>query len=348
AEIVDKQFDGILALKLVHNDTETEFLIFSCYLPPEHSTRGRDAQSFFAHLLSLVYMYGDCDYMYIVGDFNSRIGTLSDVLDQCDVIPIRIPLDKSVNQHGHDFIEFLNDAKLCCLNGRICIDNDNFTSVSRKGRSVVDYICIPHDMFIKCKSFSVLPSQSIVDKHSLHGLLGERSRVPDHSVLIACFETDYNDLYVHEDTPSRARYDLKRLPQDFMSSETAKLAISNLISRIQSARETQTEMDTIYENLCSIIKTDDQLESKSVINLSKVDEHLNVFYARKWQEDVQHVPKLRTYRVFKTEFKTEEYVKLNMYKNERSIMCQFRSGVLPLRIETGRFIGEALNQRLCR
>ena len=29
-------------------------------------------------------------------------------------------------------------------------------------------------------------------------------------------------------------------------------------------------------------------------------------------------------------------------------MCQFRSGVLPLRIETGRFIGEALNRRLCR
>ena len=134
AEIVDKQFDGVLVLKLVHNDTETEFLIFSCYLPPEHSTRGRDAQSFFVHLLSLIYMYGDCDYMYIAGDFNSRIGTLSDVLDQCDVIP----LDKSVNQHGYDFIEFVNDAKLCCLNGRICIDIDNFTSVSRKGRSVVD------------------------------------------------------------------------------------------------------------------------------------------------------------------------------------------------------------------
>ena len=41
-----------------------------------------------------------------------------------------------------------------------------------------------------------------------------------------------------------------------MSSETAKLAISNLISRIQSARETQTEMDSVYENLCSIIKTE--------------------------------------------------------------------------------------------
>ena len=43
----------------------------------------------------------------------------------------------------------------------------------------------------------------------------------------------------------------------------------------------------------------------------------------------------------------QEYVKLNMYKNERSIMCQFGSEVLPLRIETGHFIGEALNQRLC-
>ena len=105
AEIVDKQFDGI-ALKLVHNDPETEFLIISCYLPPEHSTRGRHAQSFFAHLLSLTYMYGDCDYMYIAGDFNVRLGTLSDVLDQCDVIPIRIPLEKSVNQHGYDFIDF--------------------------------------------------------------------------------------------------------------------------------------------------------------------------------------------------------------------------------------------------
>ena len=59
--------------------------------------------------------------------------------------------------------------------------------------------------------------------------------------MIACLETDYNDLYVHEDTPSRARYDLKRLPQDLMSSETAKLAISNLISKIQSVRETQTK-----------------------------------------------------------------------------------------------------------
>ena len=51
------------------------------------------------------------------------------------------------------------------------------------------------------------------------------------------------------------------------------------------------------KQVMNIIGLSDQFESKSVINLSKVDEHLNVLYARKWREDVHHVPKLRTYRV---------------------------------------------------
>ena len=35
-------------------------------------------------------------------------------------------------------------------------------------------------------------------------------------------------------------------------------------------------------------------------------------------------------------------------KSERSTMCQLRSGILPLRIETGRYIGEPAEKRLCR
>ena len=83
----------------------------------------------------------------------------------------------------------------------------------------------------------------------------------------------------------------------------------------------------------------DQFESKSVINLSKVDMHLNVFYASKWKEDVQH--------------ELIECSKLNLKQRSisnsiRSIMRQLRSGVLPLIIETSRSIGEALNQRMRR
>ena len=45
---------------------------------------------------------------------------------------------------------------------------------------------------------------------------------------------------------------------------------------------------------------------------------------------------------------TEEYVKINLKRNERSVLAQFRLGILPIRIETGRFIGERIEDRLCR
>ena len=45
---------------------------------------------------------------------------------------------------------------------------------------------------------------------------------------------------------------------------------------------------------------------------------------------------------------TEEYVKINLKRRERSVLAQFRLGILPIRIETGRFIGEKVEDRLCR
>ena len=51
---------------------------------------------------------------------------------------------------------------------------------------------------------------------------------------------------------------------------------------------------------------------------------------------------------FKHSFKTETYLTMNLNHNERSVMAQFRYGVLALRIETGRFVGEQVGDRLCR
>jgi hypothetical protein len=76
---------------------------------------------------------------------------MSDIIGDFDSIPPRNVLDKSINQHGHDLLEFLNDAKFCVLNGRY--HDNNWTSISRRGRAVVDYICVPHDKFTKCISF---------------------------------------------------------------------------------------------------------------------------------------------------------------------------------------------------
>lgn len=107
-----------MGLKYLNRMDDSSFIVFSCYLPPENSTRGRDAQSFFSHLLAHIYLNEDCDAIFLSGDFNSRIGSLSDSLNDIDCIPKTKPMDKSINQHGHEFIDFLIEAKFCVLNGR--------------------------------------------------------------------------------------------------------------------------------------------------------------------------------------------------------------------------------------
>lgn len=57
--------------------------------------------------------------------------------------------------------------------------------------------------------------------------------------------------------------------------------------------------------------------------------------------------KLRTYKTFKNEFKTEHYVKIILPSKHRSAFSKFRAGVAPLRIETGRFERLPEQQRLC-
>ena len=57
--------------------------------------------------------------------------------------------------------------------------------------------------------------------------------------------------------------------------------------------------------------------------------------------------KLRSYKLFKNEFLTETYVKLILPSKHRSAFCKFRSGVAPLRIETGRYERIAEEQRVC-
>ena len=57
------------------------------------------------------------------------------------------------------------------------------------------------------------------------------------------------------------------------------------------------------------------------------------------------VSKLRTFVTFKSNYETETNLKLNICKAERS---HFRCAVLPLKIETGRFLGLSVEDRLCQ
>ena len=57
--------------------------------------------------------------------------------------------------------------------------------------------------------------------------------------------------------------------------------------------------------------------------------------------------KLRTYRLFKSELKVEDYCKIVLPLKHRSAFAKFRCGVAPLRIETGRYENLFVEERLC-
>lgn len=254
SEIIDATYDGILCVKFTSKSTDLSFTVISCYLPPENSVWGRDSQSFFAHILSIMYSYNDCDAHIICGDLNARIGSLSDV-SEFDSVPERSCIDKAINQHGHAFIDFLNESKTCVLNGRYDNSKNNYTCISGKGKSVVDYICVPHEALQTFISFEVRTIRSIVEKYDLFGYLNDRSKVPDHSVLETKLNTQINVDSISKKSGSafKKRYKLKVIPNDFFASDISKQAIQTLITRIERTRETQSNIDGIYTDLCDTI-----------------------------------------------------------------------------------------------
>lgn len=57
--------------------------------------------------------------------------------------------------------------------------------------------------------------------------------------------------------------------------------------------------------------------------------------------------KLRTYRTFKQEYKTEAYIKSTLPRSHRSAHAKFRCRVAPFRIESGQYERIQLSQRKC-
>ena len=254
-ELVDKSYEGIIGIKLQHRISEYTVIVFSCYLPPENSTWGRDSLSFFSHLLSQIYLLNEIDAIVVCGDLNSRVGKLDDYIPDVDELSCRKIVDNIVNQHGKGLIEFLKESRLCMLNGRVGEEGDNdYTCTTSRGRSVVDYILTNHETIQYCSKFKVMSCIEIIDEHKLQGLLGRRSRTPDHSLLY--FELGVNvsleqpqERTDQELVPghSERRYKVKDIGPNFMKSDICKQAILNLINIIECNNERQNEIDSIYD-----------------------------------------------------------------------------------------------------
>ncbi len=76
-------------------------------------------------------------------------------------------------------------------------------------------------------------------------------------------------------------------------------------------------------------------------------------YKATWENQVQADDtrngrnKLRQYRLFKKEYRTEAYVNRPLPRSHRTALAKFRCGVAPLKIETGRYENIPVENRHC-
>lgn len=64
--------------------------------------------------------------------------------------------------------------------------------------------------------------------------------------------------------------------------------------------------------------------------------------------EIDNKPKLELYSNITDEFKVADYIKINLCKARRSLLCQLRCGSLGIGIESGRYEGISRDQRICK
>ena len=124
--------------------------------------------NFFGHLIAQLYMHSYADSVYLCGDFKVRTGSLVDTAaEDSDVLP-RISLDKERNNTGEKLVEFVKDMNLALVNGRLPPDFDDFTSISSRGRSIVDYFITEQISLSNISNFCVHTVTNLLAQYNLH------------------------------------------------------------------------------------------------------------------------------------------------------------------------------------
>ena len=112
---------------------------------------------------------------------NSKVGKNKDFIENLDDLSEQVVIDDTVNNHGNSFCDFLVEGKLAIINRRICPQNDNFTCVPIKGRSVMDYFVVSQENIEYVSHFSVLTVNEALELVGHNR--GVEGRISDHSVL---------------------------------------------------------------------------------------------------------------------------------------------------------------------
>ena len=299
-KILDNSFDDTLWIKLINkNDDSIEIILCVSYLPPPNSSRGNNSQEFYERMLTNTYTY--CDNLspvIILGDFNARIGKLQDVSLDIDNVPDRKSIDYITKNH-EPFLDFLNDGRLCVLNGRFKANGDNFTSISTKGSAVVDYIIVPYDNLGYVTNFNVNTISDILQQFDIQP--SEMTKLPDHSILVCDYRLteyfeppnndiqDVNKMLQSDSDPilQNRKYRRENITYNMFENDRTKKVLVNIIEQLENKCKSVDELNLLYTNFVSELHSvmDDCLKYKD----SCRKKMRNIIYKPWWNNDLKQL-----------------------------------------------------------
>ena len=95
---------------------------------------------------------------------------------------IRTVLDFTRNAYSDLFIDFLINVNCCIVIGRNSVQDD-YTYVSTRGLSVVDYCLVPYENLNDVTNFAVKRATTLATESGAIGQVDPVSKIPDHSLL---------------------------------------------------------------------------------------------------------------------------------------------------------------------
>ena len=181
--IADDSTDGILWIQFEDKQcVPNVFYVCVVYLPPENSARDINVHDFFNTIITQIYTIPGGSTLYLRGDWNSRCSDLPDYIEGVDTLQERNIVDFQLNSYGTIFCDFLIDVNCCFLNGPNMLQND-YTFVSTRGCSVVDYYITLYEMLDSFTEFNVTRGTDLVQRIGVADKFNLRWIVPDHSFL---------------------------------------------------------------------------------------------------------------------------------------------------------------------
>ena len=203
--------------------------------------------------------------MYICGDFNSRCGDASDYIEGIDDVRERDIIDVTSNHYGDLLLDFLVDCNFCMINGRVKGKND-FTSVSHRGRSVVDYVLVPHEQLCDIASMSILLMTETIEQFDLNRC----DKIPDHSLLLwesnMCAPSIESETDISQNRLPRKRFNVTNIPEDFLNNREAVSLIERTIERIESSISEEHGANSAYSAFMDLLQTEMSSKLKSYSN----------------------------------------------------------------------------------